>query len=120
MAGLSGTFGDVEVVTLYDMFPKDIKDVDFIERLSQTGQWCIVSIDRFTKHHNAEREALRRGGHIVFVLEKQWSTQPYWIKAERLVKWWPQIVAQAKILESGMLSVPFAHRASAKFKQIRL
>lgn len=109
-----------EVVALYDVFPRDITDVEFIDRLSENGPWCIVSSDKFTKHHNAEREALRRGGHMIYALERQWAHQPFWLKSERFVRWWPQIVAQAKILEGAMLSVPFAHRVGAKFKQIKL
>ena len=102
------------------MFPSDIKDVDYIDRLSEQGQWCIVSIDTFKKHHGAEREAIRRGGHTVFVLEPQWSSMGFWLKAERLVKWWPQIVQQAAMVERAMFSVPFKHSPTAKFKQIAL
>lgn len=122
IAGLCGSIKDeVErVVHLNDMFPRDAKDMEWIGELAKTGPWCIVSIDRFKKQHNAEREALRRGGHMVFVLEKQWSGQPYWAKAERLVSWWPQIVSAAQLQSAGMLSVPFTHRAGTKFKQIAL
>jgi hypothetical protein len=120
--GLCGSVRDEieQVVHLTDLFQSDAQDVDWIGELTKTGPWCIVSIDRFKKHHNAEREALRKGGHMVFVLEKQWSGQPFWSKAERLVGWWPQIVAQARLQAGGMLSVPFAHRSGAKFKPIKL
>lgn len=122
IAGLCGSVKDeVDRVThLNDMFARDVQDIEWIGELSKTGPWCIVSIDRFRKNHNAEREALRKGGHLVFVLEKQWSGQPYWAKAERLVAWWPQVIAQARLQSAGMLGVPFAHRAGAKFKQINL
>ena len=63
---------------------------------------------------------MRRGGHLVFVLEKQWAGQPYWVKAQRLVTWWPQIVQTAGLVDDGMFSVPFAHRTGAKFKQIKM
>jgi hypothetical protein len=109
-----------EVRVLSDMFPRDIADVDYIDSLSRTGQWCIVSIDTFRKHHRAEREAIRRGGHTVFVLESQWSDMSFWQKAERLVKWWPQIVQQAALVERAMFAVPFRHSPSTKFKQITL
>lgn len=112
---------DVEkVVHLTDLFESKVQDVDWIGELTRSGPWCIVSIDRFKKHHNAEREALRKGGHMVFVLEKQWSGQPFWAKAERLVGWWPHMVSRARIQAGGMLSVPFSHRTGAKFKPIGL
>ena len=102
------------------MFPRDIKDADYIDRLTAAGQWCIVSIDTFKKHPGAAREAIRRGGHTVFVLEAQWASQQYWAKAERLVKWWPQMVRQATMAERSMFSVSWKHSPSAKFKQITL
>jgi len=121
IAGFAGFFPDVErVVALVDMFPPDVKDVDFIGCLSQQGQWCIVSGDSFAKHHGAEREAIRRGGHTVFVLSSQWSSIQYWQKAERLVKWWPQIVQQARMVERAMFSVPFNHSPRNKFMQISM
>jgi hypothetical protein len=121
LKALSGVSNDVDdVVHLYDRFERDAKDVDWIGELSKSGRWCIVSSDHFKKHHRAEIEALRRGGHLVFVLEKQWSGQVYWSKAERFVAWWPQMIATAQLVDSGMLSVPFAHRTGAKFKPMRL
>ncbi|MDR2990341.1 MAG: hypothetical protein LBU72_00125 [Burkholderiaceae bacterium] len=119
--GFTRIFNDVEkVVALADKFPHDIKDVEFIERLSQEGTWCNVSCDPFTKRHGAEREAIRRGGHTVFVLTSQWTSIQYWQQAERLVRWWPQIVQQARMVEKAMFSVPFKHSQSSKFKQISM
>ncbi|MEJ8852638.1 hypothetical protein [Variovorax rhizosphaerae] len=57
---------------------------------------------------------------MVFVLEKQWTGQPYWMKAERLVAWWPDMIATARLVDSGMMAVPFVHRTGAKFKPMRL
>ena len=115
-----GTDGVDDVVHLFDRFNRNAKDVDWITELSKTGRWCIVSIDRFKKHHRAETEALRRGGHLVFVLEPQWSGQPYWAKAAHFVAWWPQVVKTADLVGPGMFSIPFAHRTGSKLKQMRL
>ncbi|VTU26323.1 hypothetical protein SRS16CHR_03835 [Variovorax sp. SRS16] len=112
---------DVDVVThLFDRYPRSAKDLDWIPDLALTGSWVVVSIDRFKKQHNAEREALRKGGHLVFVLEKEWSGRPFWEKAEHLIGWWPQIMKAARLQSSGMLSVPFSRRTGAKFKQLSL
>lgn len=121
MKVLSEGENDVDaVVHLFDDFERNAQDVHWITEISKAGRWCIISSDRFNKHHRAEREALRHGGHLIFVLEKQWSGQPYWVKAERFIVWWPQIIATSMLVDSGMFAVPFVHRTGTKFKPIRL
>ena len=121
MGELSKTAGDVQaVIHLRDRFEGDAPDVEWIAALAADGPWCIVSIDRFTKNHDAEREALRRAGHTVFVLDRQWSRQTFWLQAERLVRWWPQVLASSRLIAGGALRVPWHHSASARFTQIKL
>lgn len=111
---------DVEtVVHLSDLFPRDTNDVVWINKLSETGQWYILSSDRFKKQHDAEREALRRAGHTVFVFDAQWTKQTYWLQCERLIRWWPQIIAQSRLASKGGFRVPWKHTASSKFESIR-
>lgn len=121
IGGMSGIVQDVvEVRHLSDLFPRNTPDVVWIERLNETGPWCILSIDRFKKGHDAEREALRRSGHTVFVLDPQWSKQSYWAQCERLVRWWPQILEQSRLVAAGAFRVPWPHSSSAKFQAIKL
>lgn len=118
---LSRAQSDIEEVAhLRDLFPRNASDVEWIEKLNATGPWCILSCDRFKKNHDAEREALRRSGHTVFVLDPQWAKQEYWLQCERLVRWWPQIIEQARLVAKGAFRVPWAHSSKSKFQGIKL
>lgn len=117
----SGLVSDVEkVVHLRELFERNADDVAWISSLNETGPWCILSIDRFKKNHDAEREALRRSGHTIFVLDAQWSKQGYWLQCERLVRWWPQILDQARLVSQGAFQVPWQHSSGSKFRAIKL
>ena len=72
----------------------------------------------FQEQHGAEREAIRRAGHTVFILDAQWSTQRFWAQSERLVKWWPQVVAYSELVAGGAYRVPFKHSPVAKFQAV--
>lgn len=112
--------GVEEVRHLRDLFPGDTNDLVWISSLGESGAWCVLSVDRFKKQGEAEREALRRAGHTVFFLEPQWLKQDFWLQAERMVRWWPQIVQQARLVERGAFTVPWKHSAAAKFRAVRL
>lgn len=116
---LSRTERDVEeVIHLRDRFVPNTPDITWITALG--GPWVLISIDRFTKNHDAEREALRRAGHSVFVLDRQWAEQRFWPQSERLVRWWPQVLQQARLVTAGAFRVPWHHSSKSKFAQIRL
>jgi len=118
---LSNQLHDVQtVVHLIDKFARNAPDLEWIPALSDDGPWCVVSVDRFKKYGAAEREALRRAGHTVFLLEPQWLKHAFWLQSERFVRWWPQIVAQARLVSGGAFIVPWATRSSAKFKAVKL
>ena len=70
------------------------------------------------KQHGAEREAMRRAGHTVFVLDAQWSRHGFWIQAERFVKWWPQVVAYSAMVSGGAYRIPWQHSPSTKLTAI--
>jgi hypothetical protein len=107
------------VVHLRDRFGRgDVPDVEWIPALNSDGPWAVLSTDRFKKQAGAEREALRRGGHTVFLLERQWLVQTYWMQAERLVKWWPQTVKQAGMVTGSAFIVPWHHSSAAKFRGV--
>jgi hypothetical protein len=113
------TPGVDEVIHLSDRFSRDADDLVWIPGLSADGPWYIVSIDRFSKHHGAEREAIRRAGHTIFVLDSQCSKHGFWLQVERFVRWWPQIVAYAGLVSGGAYRVPWQHSSKAKFEAIK-
>jgi hypothetical protein len=86
--------------------------------LAEDGPWYIISIDRFKKQHGAEREAIRRAGHTVFILDAQWSKHEFWLQGARLVRWWPQIVAYSALVSGGAYRVPWQHSPTAKLQAI--
>ena len=108
----------VKVIHLTDRFKGNAPDIEWIGNLTSDGPWYIVSIDRFKKQHGAEREAIRRAGHTVFILDSQWSKYAFWAQTERLVRWWPQIVDYADRVSGGAYRVPWQHSPGAKFKAL--
>jgi hypothetical protein len=112
------TPGVEQVIHLTDRFARDAPDLTWIGDLSKDGPWYIISIDRFKKQHGAEREAIRRAGHTVFVLDGQWSKHGFWLQAERLVRWWPQAVAYSTLVSGGAYRVPWEHSPTTKLQAI--
>lgn len=97
-----------QVIHLTDRFPRNTGDEAWIGALAdEAGPWYVVSIDRFKKNHRAEREAIRKAGLTVYVLDPQWAHQQYWSKATRLIEWWPLILQHASLSAGGVYSVPW-------------
>lgn len=121
MRELSAIESTVEsVIHLSERFDRHAPDVKWIGELSSDGPWCIISIDRFKKQHGLEREAIRRAGHIMFILDSQWSQQRFWSQSERLVRWWPQLIAHSTQLQPGAYRIPWKHVAGAKLQSFIL
>jgi hypothetical protein len=95
-------------------------DLDLFKKMHAAGVTVHITLD----HHNrvpAERAAIAALGMVVFVLEKSWANQTYWLQAERLVRWIPAIFDQAaRMNPPAIFSVPFHFSGNGKFKQIRL
>jgi hypothetical protein len=120
IAALSrGEDGPVEVIHLKDRFRQDAEDTDWIPQLGQEGGWIVVSQDGFRKS-KAERELMRSGGVSVYVLDPQWAQKLFWLKAERLVHWWPQMLQHARLASHFAVRVPWRTGAKGRFEQIRV
>ena len=105
-----------ELIHPTDRFVGPEKNPIWIPALSEGGEsWYVISLDKFKKDHRAEREAISRAGHTVYVLDPQWSSQPYWAKAARLVLWWPHILKHARLTSGGEHRVPWRHTSQARF-----
>lgn len=105
---------------LRQMFPEDISDVEWIERLAKEGEWAVITLDRLMRNR-LEKEAFRRSGLTAFVLTKAWASHRYWEKAAQLVRWWPRIMEQAGLVEGGAaFEVPWRFSGKGKFKALRL
>jgi len=106
--------GVEEVIHLSDRFRRSTPDLEWIAALGQG--WYIISIDKFAKSRGQEREALRRVGHTVYVLDPQWSKHPFWLTSSRLVLWWPQVLEHARLTAGGGFRIPWQHSSAKKFQ----
>lgn len=107
-----------KVCHLTEKFEPNTVDIDWITSLSKEGGWIIVSQDHLRKS-DAEKEALRRSGLVVFFLAKQWSNHQHWDKAAQLVRWWPAIIKQSEHISGGAsFKVPWRFSGKGKFEQI--
>ena len=105
-----------EVIHLTDRFKSSAPDLEWITTLGRG--WYIVSIDKFNKSRGQEREALRRAGHTVYVMDSQWSAHPFWLKSSRLILWWPQVLEHARLTEGGGYRLPWKHSSGKKFQSL--
>lgn len=120
IAALSrGEEGPVEVIHLRDRFREDVEDADWIPQLGSEVGWIVVSQDGFKKS-KAERELMRSGGVSVYVLDPQWAQKPFWLKAERLVHWWPLILQHSRLTSHFAVRVPWRASSKGRFEQIRV
>jgi hypothetical protein len=111
--------GQYQVVHLRMKFPADVSDIEWIKKLAAEGGWTIVSGDvRITKLLH-EREAWLSSGLTAFFLVKGWDFE-FWEKTARIVRWWPKILEQSKMVQPGAgFYVPVNYK-SGKFEQVPL
>lgn len=108
-----------QVVHLTDLFRPAEKDAVWIPSLAERGgPWYVISLDKFKKDHRAERHAIARAGLTVYVLDPQWGSHQYWLKAERIVLWWPHILQHALLSAGGVFRVPWARTAQTRFQSM--
>jgi hypothetical protein len=94
---LLGPEGD-QVVHLTDRFRRDTEDREWLGALGGEGGWVVISADRRIHRSRIEREAWRRSGIVVFFLGAQWARLRTLEIAWRLLRWWPRIEEQARIV----------------------
>lgn len=111
--------GEHSVEHLRSRFPAMTSDVEWIEALASEGDWVVITQDRLRKG-DQEKEAVRRSGLVVFVLDKQWAKLTFWEKAHRLVQWWPPIIDQSeKVFGGAAFRVPLRISGKGKFEQLK-
>lgn len=90
-----------EVIHLRKKFPPNTPDTEWLRQLGAEGSWIVVCGDLNIIRTRAERVVWRSVGLVGFFLKKGWINITPWEQAWRLVKWWPTIVAQARIAAPG-------------------
>lgn len=89
------------VTYLRNEFAPNTDDVIWMSKLKKEGNWIIISGDTRIKRNPHEREAWLESGLTTFFLAKGWMNIPFWIQAQKLVRWWPLIVEQSQRVQSG-------------------
>jgi hypothetical protein len=115
---LLGPEGD-QVIHLTDRFPPDTEDLVWMSALGDEGGWVVISADRRIHRNRLEREAWRQSGLVVFFLTPQWRRLRNLEIAWRLVRWWPRIGDQVRIVAPpAAFELPLAYGAG-RFRVLR-
>jgi len=106
-----------KVVHLQEKFLRDSPDKVWIQGLRDEGDWIIVSGDtRIVRNSELKRE-WAQSRLTAFFLGHGWMNLKYWPQAILLVRWWPAILEQSRLVERGSgFEVPY--RAPGRFKPI--
>jgi PIN like domain len=117
LAAAIGAISEYEVKHLRDLFSADTPDIDWLRQLAEEGDWIIISGDTRIFKTPHEREAWHSTRLTGFFWSPQWLKKKLWEQAWRLVRWWPKIEDQAKLIEAGAaFEIPLKH--TSKFRQI--
>ncbi|HVF59771.1 MAG TPA: hypothetical protein VNJ70_08190 [Thermoanaerobaculia bacterium] len=113
LADALGQLADYEgdtVVHIRNKFGEGVKDVEWVPRLASEGEWVIVSGDCKIRTKPQERQVFFAAQLTTFFLAPGWTNCGFWEQAFLLVKWWPKIGEQARLVERGrVFEVPYRH-----------
>jgi hypothetical protein len=106
------------VVHLMDKFDRAATDPTWIQGLGEERDWVIVSGDtRILKTPQLKAEWLA-SGLTAFFLGSGWMNATYWAQVGMLLRWWPGILDQSRLVERGTgFEVPY--QSPGRFKLIR-
>ena len=89
------------VVALRDRFAQNASDIEWIEALSQEGDWVVLTADYDIARQGAIKVAWKKAGLVGFVLRPAWKDFTPIIQASKLLARWPQILEQAALAAPG-------------------
>lgn len=108
-----------QVVHLRQKFEQNTPDITWINALAAEGDWTVITHDKLDK--GLEREALKRAGLRVFLLDKSWKNYPFWDKSVNLARWWPRVIEMAESIRGGAaFRVRWQFSGKGQFEQIQL
>jgi hypothetical protein len=90
-----------QVVHLKDRFAANTLDETWMSALAREIDWVIVSADLRIRKNPHEVEAWKAAGHTTFFLKDRWIEMDFWTQAWKLVKCFPDIIAQARRSKPG-------------------
>ena len=93
---------DCSVCHFAELFPeRNIPDDQWLSELSAQGDWVVVSGDMRIFKSPHLKQIWIESKLTTFFLAKGWMHQKFWDQAWWLVRWWPEIMQQAQIVEPG-------------------
>lgn len=86
---------------LQDKFEPGVKDVEWIRKLAEEGNWVIISGDYRISKNAHEREAWRQSGLTAFFLAKGWTNLPPLMQHSKLASVIEDICEKAERAKPG-------------------
>jgi hypothetical protein len=90
-----------EVRALRDKFAPETEDIEWINSLSNEGAWIVLTSDYDIARKKAIKAVFKQSKLIGFVLRPAWQDFPPMEQAWRLIKRWPEIIAQCALAAPG-------------------
>lgn len=107
------------VVPLRAMFPPNVKDQQWLSSLARESGWIVVSGDLRIFKSPQLKEVWSRSGLTTFFLASGWINLRVWEQAWRLVRWWPQVIQAAALVDAGARFVIPLRWGPGKLKALR-
>ncbi|MDA7967022.1 hypothetical protein [Ruegeria sp.] len=93
-----------EAFALRDVFPKNISDIDYFNRLG--SDWIVVSKDLQNSKKKAERAAILRNNVVAFYLAPSLQKRKVGEQAAAILWHWDKVLLQRSTVKSGLFQLP--------------
>ena len=93
-----------EIHALRDLFPVDIPDQQYFERLG--SDWIIISKDLKNSTKKAERAAILRNKIVAFYLSRGLQKRKVGEQAAAIMWHWDKMISQRASVENGLFQLP--------------
>jgi PIN like domain len=114
---LSALFhGEHEITSIEDKFGTgDIPDLDWMPKLGDERDWCIISGDVRISKNKIEAAAFRKANLVGFFLSPALRKKSILLQTARILQIWDKLEAQSKLTRPGLFELT---ERGAYFRQI--
>jgi hypothetical protein len=107
---------DHKIVHLKDLFAANEEDAEWMKKLSQQGDWTIITGDVRIRRNPHEVRAWKEAGHTLFFLKPGWTDLKFWEQAAKFTKYLPEIIETALRARRGSA---FLVNVNGKIEELR-